>query len=180
MKTMSRNSLVVVALAALGLVVGGCSGAPAPVPVVGAPADLGRLAGEWSGEYQGETSGRSGTIVFKLSAGADTAFGDVLMIPRERREQRLPTQDPSTGLPIPRAPEVLSIAFVRAAGGGVTGQLDPYRDPECDCTVITRFEGHFRGNALEGTYSSRHVGGGVGEGGGETRAGTWKITRKKP
>ena len=126
MKSMAMGSLAVVAVVAVG-----CSGAPAPVPVVGAPSDLEQLAGEWGGDYRGETSGRSGSMVFKLSAGADTASGDVVMIPRERRPERLPTQDPSAGLPIARAPEVLSIAFVRAAGGGVSGRLVPYRDPEC-------------------------------------------------
>ena len=40
----------------------GCATTPAPVPVVGDAADLGRLAGAWGGEYQGTTSGRSGKI----------------------------------------------------------------------------------------------------------------------
>ncbi len=161
-------------LALLTLGMAGCSYAPAPVPVVGMPADLATLAGEWGGEYHGETSGRRGSIVFKLSAGADTARGDVVMIPRERREQRLPVQDPSVGLPFPRTPEVLSIAFVRAAGGGVSGQLTPYRDPECDCLLVTRFEGQLQGDVIEGTYASARTDGG------EAQTGTWRVTRKKP
>jgi hypothetical protein len=160
-------------LAALALVVGGCSTAPAPVPVVGAPADLSRLAGEWGGEYQGQTSGRSGSIVFKLAAGADTAFGDVVMIPRERRESRLPVQDPSAGLPIARTPEVLSISFVRATDGGLSGRLTPYRDPDCDCLLITRFQGRFRGDLIEGTFTSTPADGGA------MQTGTWKVKRKK-
>lgn len=167
-------------IAALTLAVAGCSGAPAPVPVVGAPADLRPLAGEWSGEYQGETTGRSGSIVFKLAAEADTAYGDVVMLPRERLAQRLPTQDPSAGLPFPRTPEVLSIAFVRAAGGGVTGQLVPYRDPGCDCVLITRFEGQLHGDVLEGTYTSRPAGHGPDSAADTTRTGVWKMTRRKP
>jgi hypothetical protein len=161
-------------LAALALVAAGCSGAPGPVPVVGAPADLGRLAGEWGGDYRGETSGRTGSIVFKLSAGADTALGDVVMIPHERRPERLPTQDPSVGLPFARAPEVLSIAFVRAAGGGVSGRLIPYRDPGCDCLVVTRFEGQIRGDTIEGTFTTRQVESG------EIQTGIWKVRRKRP
>lgn len=168
----------VIVLAALALAVAGCTGAPAPVPVVGAPADLRQLAGEWSGEYQGETTGRSGSIVFKLAANADTAYGDVVMIPRERRGQRLPTQDPSAGLPYSRAPEVLSIAFVRASGGGVSGQLVPYRDPECDCTLITHFEGDLHDDVLKGTYTSRRASAaGPAD---TTRTGVWRMTRKKP
>lgn len=168
MKRMAMGIMTALALAAVG-----CSSTPEPVPVVGAPADLGLLAGEWGGEYRGETTGRSGSIVFKLSAGADTAFGDVVMIPRERNPKHLPTQDPSAGLPIPRGPEVLSIAFVRAEDGGVSGRLIPYRDPACDCVVDTRFEGGIRGDTIEGTFTSHPVEGG------RTQTGTWKVTRKK-
>jgi hypothetical protein len=160
-------------LAVLSVVIGACATVPAPVPVVGDAADLGKLTGEWGGEYQGETSGRGGSIVFKLAAGADTAFGDVVMIPRQRRESRLPVQDPSTGLPTPRTPEVLSIAFVRATDGGLSGRLTPYRDPDCDCLLITRFQGRFRGDVIEGTFTSTPAGGGA------TQTGTWKVKRNK-
>jgi hypothetical protein len=160
-------------LAVLSVAIGACATVPAPVPVVGDAADLGKLAGEWGGEYQGETSGRSGSIVFKLAAGADTAFGDVVMIPRERRESRLPVQDPSAGLPIARTPEVLSISFVRATDGGLSGRLTPYRDPDCDCLLITRFQGRFRGDLIEGTFTSTPADGGA------MQTGTWKVKRKK-
>lgn len=168
------RSVAFVVLAVLTLGLGACASVPAPVPVVGDAADLGRLAGEWGGEYQGQTSGRSGSIVFKLAAGADTAFGDVVMIPRERRESRLPVQDPSAGLPMARTPEVLSIAFVRAADGGLSGRLTPYRDPDCDCLLITRFQGRFRGDVIEGTFTSTPAAGGA------TQTGTWKVKRNKP
>ena len=168
MKAAAKGCLV-----AIALIMAGCSTAPAPVPVVGTPTDLGRLTGEWGGEYQGQTSGRSGSIVFKLAAGADTAFGDVVMIPRERRESRLPVQDPSAGLPTSRALEVLSIAFVRAADGGLSGRLIPYRDPECDCLLITRFQGRIRGDVIEGTFTSTPAEGGA------TQTGTWKVKRNK-
>ncbi len=160
-------------LAVLTVVLGACTTVPAPVPVVGTPTDLGRLAGEWGGEYQGQTSGRSGSIIFKLAAGADTAFGDVVMIPRERRESRQSAQDPSAGLPIPRTLEVLSIAFVRAADGGLSGRLTPYRDPDCDCLLITRFQGRLRGDVIEGTFTSTPAEGGT------TQTGTWKVKRNK-
>ena len=160
-------------LAALVMTVG-CATAPAPVPVVGERLELRRLTGEWGGEYQGVSSGRSGSIIFKLAAGADTAYGDVVMIPRERRDSRRPVQDPSAGLPIPLTPQVLSIAFVRAADGGLSGRLAPYRDPDCDCMVVTRFEGRFRGEIIEGTFTN------TPETGGTTQHGTWKVKRKRP
>jgi hypothetical protein len=161
-------------VAALGLVIAGCSGTPAPVPVVGAPVDIAKLAGEWGGDYHNDTNGRTGSIVFKLSAGADTAYGDVVMIPGQRRAEHMPSQDPAQGLPVSREPEVLSIAFVRATNGGLRGQLVPYRDPECDCLVVTHFKGAIRGNVLEGTFDTRHVEEN------QTLTGTWKAKRKTP
>ena len=161
------------ALAAAALIVAGCSGAPAPVPVVGAPVDVAKLAGEWGGDYRNDTNGRTGSIVFKLSAGADTAYGDVVMIPRQRPVERMPAQDPAQGLPVSRVPEVLSIAFVRAEGGAVRGQLVPYVDPECECLVVTHFQGKVRGDLIEGTFDTRQVEEN------KTLTGTWKVKRKR-
>ena len=146
------KSAATLVLAVLSVVLGACATGQAPVPVSGDAAGLGALAGDWGGDYQGTT--RSGSIVFRLEAGADTAYGDVVMIPRERRESRLPVQDPSAGLPTPRMVEVLSIAFVRATGGGLEGRLNPYRDPDCDCVLDTRFQGRIRGDVIEGTFAS--------------------------
>ena len=158
-------------LAVIPVVIGACATVPTPVPVVGDTASLSQLAGEWGGDYRGQT--RSGTIVFRLEAGADTAYGDVVMIPRQRRESRLPEQDPSAGLPTPRTVEVLTIAFVRASGGGLSGRLTPYRDPECDCVLDARFQGRIRGDVIEGTYTSTPVTGGP------TQTSTWKVKRNK-
>jgi hypothetical protein len=159
---------------ALGLaVLAGCSSAPAPVPVVGTPAGLQQLAGEWGGEYRGETTGRSGSIIFRLTAASDTAYGDVVMIRATRTTGTL-SASPSVGLPMPPAPEVLSIAFVRAENGGVTGQLKPYRDPDCDCQLATTFEGQIKGDVIEGTYRSVRINGNP-----TPQTGTWRVTRKK-
>ena len=165
---MKGLGIVVVTLA-----LAGCSSAPAPVPMAGAPTDIRQMAGEWGGDYQGETSGRSGSIIFQLAAGADTAFGDVVMISHQRRPARLPEQDPSAGLPMARTPEVLSIAFVRATGDSVEGRLRPYRDPDCECMLDTRFRGQIHGDTIEGTYTSQPSDGGRPQGG------TWKVKKKK-
>ena len=157
------------AAALLGLLAGACASVPTPIPVVGSDVAIGRLAGEWGGEYWGDTSGRSGSIVFQLAADADTAYGDVVMISHERRESHIPVQDPAAGLPIARAAAVLSISFVRASGGGLIGRLAPYRDPDCGCVLDTRFEGELRGDTIEGTFVSQPVGGG------DTQTGTWKV-----
>ena len=153
-------------------VVAGCYSKPTPIPVTGSPADLQQLAGGWSGEYRSHDGRRSGTITFQLAAGADSAYGDVVMIPQRwpttgqmDRDSRMPHDTPM--------PEPLTIRFVRAESGVVSGSLAPYQDPECKCTVITRFEGHLGDRTIEGTYSSRHLDAPEGH------TGTWKVTRAK-
>ena len=47
-------------LAVIPVVIGACATVPTPVPVVGDTASLSQLAGEWGGDYRGQT--RSGTI----------------------------------------------------------------------------------------------------------------------
>ncbi len=149
----------------------GCGGPGTPVPVAGTASDLAAMAGEWSGEYSSDESGRSGSIVFRLSAGSDSATGDVVMSPQFWPRGAGPG-DPAAGFTAPPAPQVLSIRFVRVAGGRVSGRLDPYTDPQCGCTLLTEFEGALRDNTLEGTYSSRH--GATGE----VQRGRWKVTRR--
>lgn len=155
---------------ALAYVAVACGGSGTPVPVAGTASDLNALAGEWSGEYSSSESGRSGSIVFRLTAGTDSATGDVVMSPQFQR--RGAPQEPSP-LVTPPAPQVLAISFVRVAGGRVSGRLAPYRDPSCGCLLATTFEGALKGDVLEGTYLSRH-----GETG-EVQQGRWQVTRRR-
>ncbi|HEX8907021.1 MAG TPA: hypothetical protein VF771_19380 [Longimicrobiaceae bacterium] len=158
------------ALAAAAL---GCASTQEPrVPVSISPADLSRLGGEWTGEYTSPQTGRSGSIVFHLTATADSAHGDVMMVPR------------GSGVPMRRAvysgqpetqtaqPQELTIRFARFEGDRVTGMMDPYTDPACNCPVVTTFEGTVRGNRIEGTFTSR------GAPGGGPVTGTWSVERR--
>ena len=66
-----------------GVLLTACSPAPqTPVPLVGAASDVATLAGHWEGAYSSAATGRSGSISFALTASGDSAFGDVVMIPR--------------------------------------------------------------------------------------------------
>ena len=151
-----------------------CSGTPQPVPLSGAPADIQALEGEWIGEYHAyDASDRSGTILFRLEAGQDTAHGDVLMhiAGRETADVIPMTTDPWDDV----APEqVLTITFVRAAGGSIYGRLDPYNDPVCGCEMKTTFTGRIKGNLIEGTYISQHVNGA------DKNTGRWRVVRSFP
>jgi hypothetical protein len=146
-----------------------CASTPETVPLVGSTSDVSSLVGEWSGEYEGASSGRSGSIVFVLRSVADTARGDVMMIPRASGEQ---SNAENRRAPLAlRSGQVLTIAFVRVAGGAVAGTLDPYTDPDCKCTVQTTFTGTLRGNTIEGTFVTR------GSQLPSEQRGRWRVTR---
>lgn len=146
-----------------------CASTPETVPLVGSATDVSSLVGEWSGEYDGGSSGRSGNIVFVLRSAADTARGDVMMIPRASGEQ-MSAEERRAPLAL-RSGQVLRIAFVRVAGGAVSGTLDPYTDPDCKCTVQTTFTGTVRGNTIEGTFVTR------GSQLPNEQTGRWRVTR---
>jgi hypothetical protein len=149
------------ALIATSALISACAMRAASVPVVGAASDIDRLAGRWAGEYWSVESGRSGSIAFDLTAGEDTAAGTILMIPSDRPHPHV--EHPAS--------ELIGITFVEIRGGAVEGLLEPYRDPDCGCRLITRFEGTLRADTIAGTFTSRHV-----EGGSIVR-GQWRVVR---
>lgn len=145
-----------------------CASLPDPVPVFGDIDDVSALVGEWSGEYDGGSTGRSGSIVFDLLGGTDTARGDVVMIPRA--SGTLPTGQ-GDGAPLEaRGSQVISISALRVARGEVSGTLAPYTDPDCSCTVRTTFTGRLRGDTIDGMF--------VTQGAGREQSGRWSVTKR--
>ena len=149
-----------------------CALNPAPVPVAGAVEDVNALAGEWTGEYHSVETGRSGSILFTLEAGRDTAFGDVIMVPRESGM----THDDAIRAATTRraANQVLTIRFVRVTGSTVSGTIEPYPSPDCGCQLITVFRGELRGDRIEGTFRTHHS-----EHETVAQQGTWWAARTK-
>jgi hypothetical protein len=148
-----------------------CTSAPEPVPVAGIDVEVAALAGEWSGYYGSPATGRTGSIVFNLEAGRDTAYGDVTMIPRGWTKPLGPMDDPAAEARNAPAPQVLRIAFVQVEGNEVSGTLQPYEDPDCHCGVYTTFTGLVMGDVIEGKFRARMAGGPVYEG-------SWRVERK--
>ena len=149
----------------------GCATTSAPVPVEGTASNVAALAGHWEGEYESEATGRTGTIVFDLTAGEDHARGDVVMIPRGSTNAYRPAPRPTgEGAGSAATAELLSIRFVRAEGETVTGTLEPYWDPDCNCEVTTTFVGAIYGDRIAGTFTSMRTAGRV--------SGTWKASRR--
>lgn len=162
-----KAKAVVVALA---VALAGCHYQPWPVHLEGTPSDVAELAGEWVGEYSGAQSGRSGSIIFRLSAGRDSAFGDVLMV-NQRGGAITAGDSPTEHARHAQSSKLLRIAFVRIEGGRVRGALEPYTEPECDCTLSTTFTGTVSGDVVEGTFITRDEAS-------KEQSGRWRVTRK--
>src|SRR4051812_16378208 len=147
---------------------------PTPgIEVTSTDFDVNPLVGQWRGTYSSNATGRNGTIAFTLLAGESSASGNVVMIPRADSLLTPQEREMVNSVSAPRS--VLSIHFVQKQGGSVHGNLDPYPDPDCQCTVTTTFDGAFKGgSAIEGTYSTV-----PSVAGGTVTGGTWKVTRVK-
>ena len=163
-------------IAVSGALMLACATTPTPVTVAGDAGDRASLAGKWTGEYSSQTTGRSGSIVFNLSPSGDAASGDVVMVPRGLDRPLTPyTAGNATvaGVQSPQASQVLTIKLVRVSGDTVTGVLDAYRDPQCDCPVVTTFTGKLSADPIDGTFTTR------GNESAAQQSGTWRVTRKR-
>ena len=161
-------------LAASAGVVLACASKPTPITVTGASSDRASLAGKWVGEYNSPATGRSGSIVFNLSPAGDAANGDVAMIPRGYGKALTPYgATTSAGVPMQNTAtsQVLTIKLVRVTGDTVSGVLDAYRDPQCDCPVETTFRGRVVGDTIDGTFTTR------GSQTNTPQTGTWRVKR---
>jgi hypothetical protein len=163
-------------LAALALA---CATNPMPVTIAGDAGDRASLAGKWSGEYQSASTGRSGSIVFNLSPSGEAASGDVVMIPVGYGKALEPFNQTTAGGATTTTTQntnnsqVLTIKLVRVSGDTVSGVLDAYRDPQCDCPVVTTFTGTLNGDTIDGSYATR------GSSSNAPQTGTWRVKRSR-
>jgi hypothetical protein len=167
MKILMKFSVLLAATLAAG-----CAYMP-PVNLEATPADMELLAGRWDGEYSSPALGRRGTVEFKLVAGAKEASGDVQMIPQGSGRPYAPDThgQPADGSPTP-ATTLLTIRFVRASSGEISGMLDPYWDPDRNCQAHTAFSGRLEQRTIDGTFTTTFDCG-PGE-----ASGHWRVTRK--
>ena len=155
--------------------VAACGWRKTPVTLIPETGSVALLVGVWSGEYSSPQTGRSGSITFDLASEKDTAFCDVVMIPKIQSIQRIGEGvDRAIVRPQP-SNQPLKVRFIRLGDQRVSGILEPYFDPECGCRVSTTFDGTITSaNTIEGTYTSR---GGSLEN--SLSGGRWKVTRQK-
>jgi hypothetical protein len=157
---------------ALAVALLACASKPTPVTVAGDAGDVASLVGKWIGEYNSPVTGRSGSIVFNLSNAGTAASGDVVMVPKGYGKA-LQRYNTGTTTPVQSADnsQVLTIKLVRVSGDEVSGVLDAYRDPQCDCPVETTFVGRLHGDTIDGTFTTR------GSQSVAPQTGTWRVKR---
>ena len=110
-------------------------------PIDGDPAEIAQFAGEWVGGYTCDETGRHGTLVFRLAAGADSVRAAVLMIPRATGEALVPPAIP------------LAVHRVAVEGRSIRGSLERYEDPEWHVPLETEFGGALaREDHIEGYF----------------------------
>jgi len=127
-----------IAFSTCALLLVGCASSVKTVEVKGKVDDRVQLAGNWKGHYRGLDSGRNGTVEFKLDATRHYAFGHVMMYSTKARAAAKP----------------LAIEFVQVQKGHISGKIDPYIDPRCNCKVHTEFVGKMTGNAIHGSFTA--------------------------
>lgn len=152
MSTMVR---VCTLTALVALFLTGCATSRASVPVRGEVTETALLAGEWRGQFDGAREERHGKIEFNLEMGRHTADGEVVVFA------------PKKGEP----PMQLRIEYLAVEDNKITGKIEPYTDPECDCVVETEFEGDLTGDFIIGTYAARMPATGA------ARKGEWSAER---
>ena len=138
----------------------------------GEPASISALRGDWSGEYRSNASERRGALTFTIATRADSAFGDVIMFTPLGQQIR-PVDSGDQHRSHASSTQALRIDFVRVGGSMVSGTLEPYMAPDCNCQVSTTFTGNVVGDTIRGTFITNGPQGG-------NRDGMWMMARRRP
>ena len=148
-----------------------CQYQPTPISLQGEPATIASMRGDWSGEYWSNASERRGSLSFSIASHADSAFGDVIMFTPLGQQVR-PIDSGDQHRVHSTSTQALRIDFVRVGGGMVSGTLEPYIAPDCNCQVATTFTGNVLGDTIRGTFITNGTQGG-------NRDGMWKMARRR-
>jgi hypothetical protein len=169
-----RSVCIVLGAAAIGLGGFACAYNPPPVQMEASRADWEILSGRWRGSYSTTPQGRNGLIDFNLSAGDEQASGDVLMIAENQKVPYRPYPPGDSRLGPANAPytQLLTIRFVRAEHGRISGTMAPYWDPERECQATAVFLGEVKDRAIDGTFTS------LCDDGVRQLQGRWRVTKQ--
>ena len=145
--------------AVLAVLIAGCGSYSAPpVQLAGDPASMGALRGTWHGTFRNTQLRRRGQVDFRMKADADSAFGEVVMYTDSPSQPiwNRPTTGPSGTHEVSTW---LRIRFVRVEGGLVSGEMEPFFEPRCQCYTTARFVGRLHGTKIDGSYTTRSADG---------------------
>ena len=173
---MKRHALSLVAIVVSAVLAAACASAPVSpsVAVEGSKNDTKLLVGKWKGEYESKQNGRSGSIIFEFKSGAE-GHGDVLMYPKGSKDPIKPAHGKDLSEEqIRNIPQVLNVSFVKSERGILTGTMDPYTDPDCQCDVRTTFAGTIDGDVITGEVTIERW-----ENPGPKVKGTWHVKRDR-
>lgn len=150
----------------------GCGASSAPaIRVLGDPEEVRSLAGSWSGTFRNTEMRREGKIDFRMSANADSAFGEVTMY-LDRPDVPIWSHPEGIGGGRSAPPTPWRrIRFVRAEGGHVSGEMEAIYDTQYRRWMVARFVGRRRGDVIEGSYTSRS------DDGVYETSGSWRVER---
>ena len=166
------NRAIVFMLAALTATATACARSTPGIELASSDFDLQPLVGQWRGSSTSSQTGRIGTIAFTLRAGESAASGGVVLFPKP--DSLLTPQERETMENVSDR-TVVKIHFIRKEGGTVSGELDPFPDPECSCMATTKFQGSFTdANTIEGNFTTVPT-----TPGGRVTGGRWKVSRVK-
>jgi hypothetical protein len=147
-----------------------CQYHPTPIQLQGEASSIATLRGDWSGEYWSTGSERRGSLNFALASTPDSAFGEVIMFTPLGQQVR-PLDNVDQHRQHSSSTQALRIDFVRVGGGMVSGTLEPYIAPDCNCQVSTTFTGNVLGDTIRGTFITNGSQGGK-------RDGMWMMARR--
>jgi len=145
-----KNAFVALTLSLACTLATGCAASAKQVEVKGGNDDLIKFAGDWEGQFEGIDTGRTGTIKLSFQVGRHTADGEVTLA----------------------GSTPLKISFIEVDGGQISGRVDPYTDPSCNCEVTTEFLGFVKGDVVDGTFTSEMIRDG------KQLRGNWSMARK--
>jgi hypothetical protein len=149
-----------------------CQYHPTPISLQGEASSIAALRGDWSGEYWSSASERRGALNFTIASTADSAYGDVIMFTPLGQQIR-PVDAGDQHRRHSGSTQALRIDFVRVGGAMISGTLEPYVAPDCNCPVSTTFTGNVLGDTIRGTFVTNGTQGG-------NREGMWLMARKRP
>jgi hypothetical protein len=172
-RVVARQVVLAAVLSSSLTVLSGCAMSMHAVTFDATPAEWETLGGEWHGEYWMQAYDRHGAITFRLASSSERASGDVLMISDRFPwlDQRSPAQPGVSSVPVEPRTEPLTITFVKADRGQISGRMDPYWDPDRRCQAFATFVGTVQHDRIQGTVVSKC------EDDVRTVSGRWKVKR---